>query len=437
MAVTWGRRAAGTARPGWRSWSGSVRATPATFARPTSVAELVDLVGGLDGRTARVVGSGHSFTPLAVSDDVMVSLADLPGEVVADPGGRSAVVGAGLPLRAVGRELDRHGLALRSMGDIDHQAVAGALSTGTHGTGGAVGPMHADVLGVELVDGTGRLRWVDEADLPAARLALGTLGVITRLRLAVQPAYRLATRVTKVTLDDVLTDLDHHVADHRHAEFYWLPHTRWCQLRLSDATDEPAAPVGIGQRLNDVVLENAAVWLATRVGRASPASSAAVARLMARGIADVASRRPSHDAFASVRVVRFVEMEYAVPRAALTSVIEALDRLITAERLPVVLPVEVRAVAADTSAWLSPAWARDSAYVALHAVRGMPHARYLTAAEEILRGHDGRPHWGKLHSLGERALQRLYPGWAEFQAVRAAYDPAGAFTSPYVRRLLG
>lgn len=423
----------------WRSWSGAVRATPAVMQRPTSIAGVI--AGVREAREAgavlRVAGSGHSFTPIAASDGHMMTLADVPGVVDVGTDRRSVTVGAGITIQQLNRRLAAEDLALATMGDIDHQMVAGALATGTHGTGGAFGPMHTMVEGIELVDGTGALRWLETPDLPAARLAIGALGVVTRVQLAVVAAYRLATTVTKVRLDDVLADFGHHVADHRHAEFYWLPHTPWAQLKLGDASDEPASRQGLASRANDVVLESVAVWLAGQVGRTFPGTSPLVARALAVGVTDVAARRPSHEAFASVRLVRFQEMEYALPRVALPAVIEALDDLITDQRLPVALPVQVRAVATDETAWLSPAWGRDSVYVAIHAFRGMPYTRYFTAAEEIFRSHDGRPHWAKMHTQGATTLQPVYPGWSDFQQVRARLDPDGIFASPYLRRILG
>lgn len=427
----------------WRSWSGTVRATPAVVERPTSAEGVQAAVRRARERGAvlRVAGSGHSFTPIAASDEVMLTLADLPEEVSVH--GEEVTVGAGVTVQALNRVLADHGVALATMGDIDHQAVAGALSTGTHGTGAGFGPMHTMVRAVELVDGTGERRWVADADLTAARLAVGALGVITRLRLGVVPTYRLATTITKVALDDVLADFPHHVADHRHAEFYWLPHTRWCQLKLADATDEPGLPTGLLHRANDVVLENAAVWTAGQAARVGAlagvghAASAAVSRVLAAGITGMQARQPSHLAFASTRRVRFTGMEYALPRDALGPVIGELGRLLADRRLPVALPVQVRAVAADTSAWLSPAWARDSTYVAIHVLRGMPSRIYFLEAEAIFRAHGGRPHWGKVHTLGAAALARLYPRWQAFADVRARFDPDGVFASPHLRRLLG
>lgn len=423
----------------WRSWSGAVRATPDVMRRPTSVGAVVAAVSAARdaGAVLRVAGSGHSFSPIAASDRHMMTLDAMPPAVDIAPDGRSATVGAGVAIRVLNRALDAHDLALATMGGIDHQVIAGALATGTHGTGGALGPMHTMVEGIELVDGTGALHWLDAADLPAGRLAIGALGVVTRIRLGVVPAYRLATTVTKVRLEDALVDFDHHVADHRHAELYWLPHTPWAQLRLGEATEEPALPTSLAQRTNDVVRENAAVWAAGQVARTLPSASPLIARILAASVGDVSARRPSHQAFASVRWARSVEMEHALPRAALPAVIEAINDLITGERLPVVLPVEVRAVAADDSAWLSPAWGRDSAYVAVHAFRGMPCHRYFRAVEEICRSHDGRPHWGKMHTQGAGTLAGAYPRWADFQAVRARLDPDGTFASPYLRRILG
>jgi L-gulonolactone oxidase len=283
-------------------------------------------------------------------------------------------------------------------GDTVQPTVGGAIATGTHDSGGTLGPMHAQVRGVELVDGTGAHRWVGPDQLPAARLAVGALGVVTRVRLAVVPAHRLVTTVAWVALDDVLTDIDHHVSDHRHAGFTWLPQTRWCRLTLADLTDQPPS-TGRLRALRDTVIGPAARHVRSRV--------------------------------------RFTGMEYAMPRAALPSVLSGLAAIVREGRVPVVLPIQVRMVAADRSAWLSPAWDRDSVCVAVRQLHGLPSREWFLRAEEVFRAHDGRPHWGQVHTLTAPALARLYPRWGDFAAVRQACDPTGVFCSPHMARLWG
>ncbi len=422
----------------WSNWAGNVTATPARMLRPTSEESVAAVVrrAAEDGHHVRVVGAGHSFTPLVATDGVLLTLSALSGVVAVDRDAMTATVRAGTTLADLNAQLHAAGVALENLGDIDRQSVAGAIATGTHGTGGALPGLNAQVVGMRLVDGTGAVRDVPAETLPAARVALGALGVVTEVTLRVVPAYRLAQRVTKVPLDDLLTDWDHHVADHRHVEFYWLPYTWTTQAKFTDATDEPARGPGVRERVNDVVLENGAVWALNQLSRFAPPLAPVTNRLIAAGVTDVERVGDSHRVFASTRLVRFTEMEYALPRDGVREVITALDEVVRRERIPVSLPVEVRVAAAD-DAWLSTAYQRDSTYVAIHMIKGQDDDRWFRAAEEVFLAHGGRPHWGKRHHLDATALRLRYPRWDDFQSVRRDLDPAGVFTTPYVARVLG
>lgn len=426
--------------PRWSSWSGAVKANPAHLVRPESVAELAALVTavGERGGTLRPAGTGHAFTPVARSEDTMVLLDRLDHDRVdIAPDGRSVTVSGGTTLRVLADRLATAGLAVPRFGDIDAQTIAGALSTGTHDTGSAQGPLHTAVEGIELVDGTGTVRWVDEADLPAARLGLGALGVIVRVRLAVTPSVVLATRTAKVRLDDVLADFPHHAADHDLAEFSWLPHTGWARLRLGDITDEPPTPSMTVRRAADRLADRGSTWLAGQAARTFPERSALAAQLLAATTADVASRRPGHESARALPPLRFQAMAFAVPADVLEPLVRQLEALVTRDALPVVLPVRVRPVAADTSAWLSPMWDRASVVVSVRTVRGMPYTALFRVVQQLCRGFGGRPHWGLMHTLGAEELSGLYPRWDDFASVRRRLDPHGVLESPYLRRVLG
>ncbi|AXV06289.1 oxidoreductase, FAD-binding [Euzebya pacifica] len=424
----------------WSSWSGAVKANPTHLVRPESVAELAALVTavGERGGTLRPTGTGHSFTPLASSEDTMVQLDLLDHDRVdITPDGRSATVSGGTTLRVLARRLAAAGLAVPRFGDIDGQTVAGALSTGTHDTGSGLGPLHTAVEGVELVDGTGTVRWVDHADLPAARLGLGALGVIVRVRMAVTPAVVLATRTAKVRLDDVLADFPHHTADHDLAEFSWLPHTGWARLRLGDITDEPPTASMTVRRAADLLADRGSTWVAGQVARTFPERSSVLGGFLAATTGDVASRRPGHEAARALPPLRFQSTAFAVPVDALGPLVRQLEALVARDDLPLVLPVRVRTVAADRSAWLSPMWDRESLVVSVRTVRGMPYTALFGVVQQLCRGFGGRPHWGLMHTLGVEELSELYPRWEDFVEVRRRFDPRGVLESPYLRRVLG
>jgi FAD-linked oxidoreductase len=426
----------------WRNWSGSVHAQPTDLATPRSIDELAGVLGRASaaGRTVRPVGSGHSFTPIAACDDLMVSLDALQGlERVDAAAGRVEVLG-GTKLSRLSAELDAAGLAQENLGDINAQSIAGALGTGTHGTGATLGSIATQVEALTLVTAAGdviecsREREPDLFD--AARVSLGVLGVIARVQLRVLPAYRLAYRVERRALDDVLADLDDLKAAHRHFEFYWFPYSPWTMVKRQDRTD---AGVDRGHRLaraGELVVDNAGLWLISQIARARPALAPRAGRLSGALFTAAAGVGPSHEVFATHRKVRFQEMEYNVPAEHVADVVAELRDTVERHRFPVHFAVEVRFVAPD-DIWLSPAYERDSAYVAVHAFRGMPYKEYFRTVEPIFTRRGGRPHWGKMHTQRAASLRERYPRFDDFLDVRADLDPAGTLLTPYLRELLG
>jgi L-gulonolactone oxidase len=172
-----------------------------------------------------------------------------------------------------------------------------------------------------------------------------------------------------------------------------------------------------------------------RIGRHRPDWVPRIARrIPSAGRQDYVER--SDRVFASPRLVRFLEMEYAVPREAFPSAFAAVRGLERRIGVPVGFPVECRFTAGDDIP-LSTAEGRDSAYIAVHVATGAPHDQYFTGVEAIMDDHDGRPHWGKLHYQRAATLAPRYPRWHEFQAVRARLDPTGRFANPYTDRVLG
>lgn len=426
----------------WRNWSGSVVAHPREVHHPASLEALQEVVRGASARGLglRVVGSGHSFSPVAATDEVMVSLSRLGGLVQVDRAACEATVWAGTPLHVLGRLLAAEGLAMENLGDIDRQSLGGALSTGTHGTGLTFGNLSTQVRGLTLVTATGELLECSQAQRPellqAARVSLGSLGVIARVQLRLVPAFRLACTRTAQPLEACLESLLETARAHRHFEFFWFPHTERVSVKTLDATQEPARGHGLGHRAKDLLLENAAFGLLSEAVRRRPALAAGASRLCARLAAEDRSVGASHRVYATPRHVRFQELEYALPLEAGAAALRELSALVVRERLPVHFPVEFRIVRGD-DAWLSPMHGRDSAVLSVHQYRDMPREAYFREAEALLRAHGGRPHWGKQHSLDAGALAPLYPRWEDFGRLRRQLDPQGTFLSPYLRRVLG
>lgn len=426
----------------WRNWDGRVRCRPAQWAVPATEAELAEQVAAWAqaGRRIRVAGSGHSFTPLAASDDVLLSLQGLRGLSDIDRLRNEVEVWAGTPLHELGRLLAQQGLAQENLGDIDAQTLPGAIATGTHGTGAALGSLSTQVSGFTLLAADGTLRQVaadSEPELFAAgRVSLGALGILTRIRLKLRPAYRLHLRVQRGTLDQCLAEAQAWADGHRNFEFFWFPGTPYTLLKFADETTAPVRPRSRWQRRLDEVLETGVFGALSELARAVPAFSPLVAQLAGRFVGTSDTVDAAHRIYPTARRVRFHEMEYALPRQNLVPALEAIRRQLGRARYRVFFPLECRFTAAD-DIWLSPAYRRDSAYIAVHMYRGMPFERYFRDLEAILREHQGRPHWGKWHSLAAAELAELYPRWAEFQALRQRLDPTGVFLNPYLCRLFG
>ncbi len=419
----------------WRNWSGSQRCTPARVVRPRTRAELAAAVAEGPG-PVRVAGAGHSFSAAAATDGTLLSLDGLARVLDADRASGLVRVEAGIRLHALSAELHSRGLAMPNLGDIDVQSLAGALSTGTHGTGARLPNLSGQVVALELIGADGAELTLDAGDaLRAARVGLGALGVIAAVTLRCVPAFRLHGVDRPEPLADVLDDLDARADAHDHFEFWTFPHSDLALTRSNDRTEAPPQrPSAARAYVSDVLLDNRAFHAINLLARRRPR---AIPRLN-RFASAVASRRErvdwSHAMFASPRLVRFEEMEYALPRAAAAEAVRAAREIL--ERHPVSFPVELRFTAGD-DALLSPAHGRDSAFVAVHLFQGLDYAPAFREVEAAMSALGGRPHWGKRSFLSAAELAPRYPRWADFQAVRAELDPHGRFASPWVRHVLG
>ena len=417
----------------WVNWSRTQRCEPASIERPASRAELKAVLERAAG-PVRVAGAGHSFTEAVLTDGTLLSLDRMDRLLDAD--GTLVRVEAGMSLHRLSRELHLRGLALPNLGDIDVQSVAGALATGTHGTGTKLPNLSAQVERMELVLGDGGEVELTEGDLlRAARIGLGALGVVVAVTLRCVPAFRLLGIDAPEPLEDVLASLDERADAADHFEFWTFPHSPIALTRTNTHTDAPRkAPGRSREWLDDILVDNHVFGLFNRAARRFPPAIPAINRTMSRA----ASRRERVDwsfrIFASPRLVRFFEMEYAIPRERAAEAVRGAREIL--ERYPVSFPIELRFVAAD-DALLSPAHGRDSAYVAVHLFEGMAWEAPFREVEALMSGFGGRPHWGKWSFLTADELAPRYPEWDAFQAARAELDPDGRFENDWVRGTLG
>ena len=427
----------------WRNWAGDQSCRPAAVAAPANRDDLAAAVAAAAqaGRKVSVAGAGHSFTEAALTDDTLIHLGALSGVLEADAASGLVRVGGGTVLGALNEELVRLGLAMENLGDIDRQTIAGAISTGTHGTGARLRNVSAQVEAIELVTGTGEVRELTVAGQPellrAARVGIGALGAIVAVTLRCVPAFTLNRVDSPQPREAVLDEFERRVAANDHFELFTFAYSDLALVLERNRTEEAPRPRGRAAAfLNDVVLENWALEALSASARALPAAIPALSRLAARVASGSSSTDRSDRIFVNERRVRFTEMEYALPREHGPEAVRRVIEWVRANRYPVFFPIEVRVSAGD-DALLSPAHERDSAYIAVHQYRGMEWRPYFEAVEEIMAAYRGRPHWGKRHSQTAASLAPLYPRWADFAAARDELDPGRVFANEYAERVLG
>ena len=426
----------------WKNWAGNQRATPKSAHFPSSESELVAIVRFAQAakRRVKVVGSGHSFTAVAVADDILIDLRNY-GEFLEVSSDRTTVtVQSGIVLSDLNERLQREGLAMPNLGDITYQTIAGALSTSTHGTGRARTGLAAQVVGFHLIDSGGNVLPCSEREneevFHVGRVGLGALGILSTLTLRVVPAFQLCAVEEPMRVKDVLENIDQLVNGNDFFEFYWIPHTGWALTKRNNICDLPSDPPRrFAHWWNKIFMENIAFGALCYLGRMRPGLIPRLAKVLPSS-GRVEYVNASYKIFASKRLVRFYEMEYSINRESVVPALERVMKLVDEEGLMLNFPVEVRFTAPDDVS-LSTSHGRSSAYIAVHVFKGMQYEPYFRAVEKIMMDYCGRPHWGKIHFQSAESLSSLYPEYQRFIEVRNRLDPEGVFTNDYLRRVLG
>jgi L-gulono-1,4-lactone dehydrogenase len=427
----------------WRNWAGNQQATAQRVVTPRSTDEVVSAVrqAAEDGLTVRMTGAGHSFTGTALTHGVRLAPDGLTGVRSLDTGTRLVTVEAGLTLYRLNALLDEHGLALANMGDIQRQTAAGALQTATHGTGRDAAGLVSQVAGLELVLADGSVVTCSRDERPdlfdAARAGLGALGVVTAITWRAEPAFLLRAREEPMRWDEVLARLEELASENEHFEFYWFPHTEGCLTKRNNRVDGPAAPLPAFKHwLDDRFLSNTVFDGVNRLSRRLPALVPALNGISARALGARTYTDTSYKVFTSPRTVRFKEQEYAVAREQLIPALKELRALLARKDWLIGFPIEVRLLPPE-DAWLSMAYGRDSAFIAIHVYHRNPHDEYFRGVEKLMTAVGGRPHWGKLHTQDASYLETVYPRFGDFTALRGELDPDRRFTNAYTDRVLG
>jgi len=427
----------------WQNWGRCEAATPLHVARPSSVDEVVEVVRFArdNGLAVKPVGAGHSFTAIAATTGIQLDIAAVEGVVAVD--GNRVTLAAGTNLHQLPALLEPFGLALANMGDIDRQTVAGATSTGTHGTGGAFGGLATQIRAVTLVTADGGILRVSETEnadlLPAARLGLGALGVLVDVTIECVPAFLLRAVEKPERFDDVVDTWAQRVADTDHFEFYVWPHTDTVLSKYNTRLPVTADRHPLSRFASwweDDFMSNTVLAAKLNLGVAVPRLTPPINRFATRIVGDRAYTDVSHEVFVAPRRTRFREMEYAVPLETVPAILREIRALIDAKGWRISFPIEVRAAAAD-DLWLSTASGRATGYIALHRYYREDPTEYFRTIEQIMISYDGRPHWGKMHNRDAESLRGAYPHFDDFVAVRDRLDPGRLFGNAYLERVLG
>ena len=435
-----GRNSQQTTR--WSNWAGNQQTGTVLLSKPQTESELQQVVQSaqLSGRRVKAVGSGHSFTAIAVSEEVLVDLSDYDEIVAIDKINQTVTVQSGIQLSKLNQALYENSLAMQNLGDIAYQTIAGAISTSTNGTGAKFTGIANQVVALRIVLADSSIvecsANVNAQLFSCARVGLGALGLISTVTLKVVPAFNLAVIEEPMRVDDVLQNLDLHVDSNDHFEFFWVPHTGWALTKRNNRNNLPIEPMSkMSHWYSKTLMENYAFGAVCMLGKARPSLIPKLAKALPSSGRNEYSDA-SHKVFASKRIIKFYEMEYAIPREACAEALNRVRRMVTDSGFFLNFPVEVRFTAPDEIP-LSTASNRESAYIAVHIYKGMNYVPYFTEVESIMNSYQGRPHWGKLHFQSAATLASRYPQWDVFQAVRNQVDPQRMFSNQYLETVLG
>ncbi len=434
----------------WTNWSGALSCSPANVVRAQSEAEITDAIRiavTTNAGPVRTPGTGHSFTPIVITDGTLINIDSHAGIVSTDLSAGQAQVKAGTKISDLGAPLLEAGLALANQGDINRQSIAGAISTGTHGTGVTLGSVSSQVAAFRVATANGEVLSCSPAEnsdvFNAGRVSLGTLGILTEFTLQCPPAYALKETGGRMSVSDVFADMDKLIADNRHFEFFWFPFADDVLVKFLNETSEPARPP---RPSSGNGMEHYAMVAACELSRVAPFLRGPLQRFLTSNagsryigtdeFAEKAKVRHAYQAFPSDREVRFNEMEFSVPLESGPDCAREVAEHMRKRGGNFLFPMEYRTIKGD-DIWLSPFQGRDSVSISIHQYAKQPYRRLFDGVEAIFRNYGGRPHWGKLHTLTARELAPLYPHWDDFQAVRRRLDPKGLFLTPYLARLFG
>lgn len=426
-----------------KNWAGNLSFEPEKVLFPETEDEIQRLVLMCinEGKKIRVIGSGHSFSALIETNQMLINLINYQGLVSINKDLCQATLKGGTVLKNAGEILFQNGLAMENLGDIDSQSIAGTISTGTHGTGIGFGTISTQVVGLKFINGKGEIIYcsatVNSALFKAAQVSLGLLGIIIEVTLQCVPSYKLLVKNRKEPLDKVLASIDQRNAENRNFEFFWMPFTNtvWSKSSNIALQGEPDKDNFVNY-LSELLIENYSFKALCEWARFFPSQNKAVSKIVARTIPNIDKLNYSHKVYATMRIVKFEEMEYNIPAEAYQDVMSEIVKICNSGVFDVHFPIESRWVKGD-DIYMSPAYGRDSAYIACHVYYKKDSKKYFEKLESIFQAYGGRPHWGKLNSISKNIISEIYPEFKTFQKYRKEHDPENMFMSTYMESIFG
>jgi FAD/FMN-containing dehydrogenase len=406
------------------NWSENLTCEPASIVKPSSEAAVVEALAALEGGKARIVGAGHSFSPIHTTDQTLISLDHLAGIRSIDAAARRVVCGPGTRIRDFGEDLWEAGLVLKNQGDIDKQHIVGAISTATHGSGLRIPSFASAGRRFRLATPSGEVLAIDESNpdlLAAIQVSLGMLGVITEVEVEVRESFALAERLEFWSLEEVLGRWDEENANRRHFSFFWMPASDSPDrlfmeypegMDMADRSrvklyDELPASVLDGD-IEAVIAEQNLTRL-DRPYRIYP-DPEFQGEIMMRELEYMVAYDQGKDAFLALRELclnRYPENKY---------------------------PIETRFIAGE-DAWLSPFYGRDSVSISICGHKPQDFMKFLKDVAAVLDPFDPRPHWGKIFFMDRERVAAAFPKYADFVETRRRLDPDGVLLNDELARL--
>jgi len=425
----------------FENWSGLHRHTPRKWMSPHDEDELRRMVqsAASEGGRVKVVGSGHSWSDIAVPDDVAVDLDHMRGVVAIDRSAPSITVRGGTRIEEITEALDAHGLAMPILGSIAKQTVAGAIATGTHGSSLVHGNLSSLVTSIRLMTASGDTLHLREGDprLAGARVHLGALGIVTEVTMRVTRAFRLVENRQPVPFVDVLADIEGIAHSAEYVKLWWLPTTGSAVVFRYERSEAPEPDDALARWVDETIVNRLVFDRALRfVGRFPAATSALNASVAATYLGPSERVARSDRAFNLAMPPIHREAEWAFAMKVAPLALESLATLVRRDRLRINFPCEIRFVRGDDG-WMSPAHGRDTCQIGIYQAESPDLAPWFTGASTIAHSLDGRPHWGKEHDWAIDAIERAFPRFGEFKALAHQLDPRGMFMNAHLARILG